>query len=321
MVFSFFRRSADAVFLSRPLLWIPVWGYCIFGYCSGLTFLHGFNLTAAWRLSLYPAVWMFVFSCSVGAVYVINQIADREVDAKNTGFPLLAKGGIPLWLARGTAGALAMASIFLPFFSRPIVSLFSVLSLTVGLVYSLKPTYLSGRFFLDFLSNAIGFAFIAFGVGWHLSGATFGPMFVFSCAPYFLLMCAGSISSTLPDIEGDRSCGKKTTAVTIGSRPAHVIASLFIVAGCVMAFFMHDWVAAFCAGVAVPLYIVHLIRNTVSSMEATYKIGGLAMMLAAAVIFPLLAPVSLAALIATIFYFRLRYHVKYPSLVPADSSR
>ena len=314
---AFLSRIADAVFLARPLLWIPVWGYCAFGYFSGLSAMHGFHLTAAWKTPFAVAAWMLAFSCSVGSVYVINQVADRQVDAMNAGFPLLAKGNIPLWLAWATAIILALASLLIPIAKRPVVSLFSAMSLAVGIIYCIKPFYFSGRFVLDFLANAAGFAGIAFGVGWHLSGAAFGVTFFISSAPYFLLMCAGSISSTLPDIEGDRKSGKKTTAVTMGLQSAHILASLFIAAGLAVSFILHDWVALTCAGLAVPFYSTYLIRKTAGTMESTYKIGGLIMILAAAAVFPYLIAASLLSLFATIVYFRLRFHVWYPSLVPA----
>lgn len=314
---AFLSRSADAVFLARPLLWIPVWGYCAFGYFSGMSAMHGFHFTAAWKTPFAAAAWMLVFSCSVGAVYVINQIADRQVDAMNAGFPLLTKGNIPLRLAWTTAITLALASLLIPLAGRPVVSFFSAMGLAVGIIYCIKPFYLSGQFILDFLTNAVGFACIAFGVGWLLSGATFGVTFLVSCAPYFLLMCAGSISSTLPDIEGDRKCGKKTTAVTIGLQNAHILALSFIIAGLVVSLVLHDWVALTCAGLAVPFYSAYLIRKTAGTMESTYKIGGLIMMFAAAAVFPYLIAASLLSLFATIAYFRLRFNVWYPSLVPA----
>ncbi|HUI92653.1 MAG TPA: UbiA family prenyltransferase [Chitinivibrionales bacterium] len=314
---SFLCRVADAVFLARPLLLIPVWGYCAFGYVAGLSDVHGFHLSAAWKTPFSTAAWMLVFSCSVGAVYAVNQIADRHVDAVNAGFPMLAKGNIPLPLAGVTAFLLAAAAVLIPLAAYPAVSLFSAAALAVGFLYCVKPFYFSGRAGLDFITNAAGYGFIAFGVGWLLSGAAPGPAFFISSSPYFLLMCAGSISSTLPDIDGDRAYGKNTTAVTIGLRKAHVLASMFIAAGLTVSLLLNDWVALTCSLCAVPLYGAYLVRKTAGLMEATYKIGGLIMMLIAAVVFPYLVAGALLSLVATIAYFRLRFHVWYPSLVPA----
>ncbi len=321
MIRLFLVRLADAFFLARPLLWIPVWGFCIFGYVSGLRSMGRSDLGAAWGAPFSVSGWMLVFSFSVGAVYVFNQIADRAVDAVNAGFPLLARGNIPLRLAWGAAATLAIASVLIPLGKRPILSLFALLALAVGVAYSARPLYFSGRLAADFLTNAVGYAVVAFGAGWHLAGAGFGATFFLASLPYFFLMCAGSISSTLPDREGDRQCGKKTTAVTLGIAPAHLVASAFIVAGLVSSLLEGDWVAAICAGIAVPLYGAFIFRKTVRTMEATYKVGGMIMMIVAAALYPLLAPVSLLSLLATVVYFQVRFHVRYPSLVPVRPKR
>jgi 1,4-dihydroxy-2-naphthoate octaprenyltransferase len=188
-----------------------------------------------------------------------------------------------------------------------------------GFLYSAKPFYFSGRPVCDFLANASGYGLIAFGVGWRLAGAPIGLAFVAACAPYFFLMCAGSISSTLPDYDGDRKHGKNTTAVWLGPIVAHLIAFGFIVLGLAAAFFVRDWPAAVCGGIAAPLYAAHSFRNSAQTMEASYKIGGMILMLAAATLFPYLVPASILLLVATIVYFRLRFHVRYPSLVPDAS--
>ncbi len=310
------QRCADAVFLSRPLLLIPVWGFCSFGYVAGLRCVRGVAFAFGWGAPFPKFGWMLVFSLSVAAVYVFNQITDRNVDAVNAGFPLLSKGNIPLRVAWASAALLALASVLIPLWTRPGVAVFSCLALAVGFAYSAKPVHLAGRPVWDFLANASGYGLIAFGAGWHLSGAAFGARFLASSLPYFLLMCAGSISSTLPDYEGDRRYGKNTTAVFLGVRKAHLVACVFIAAGLACSLLVRDWAAAACAGCAVPLYAAHAVRNTVRSMEATYKIGGMLMMVAAAVLVPWLVPASLVSLLATVMYFRLRFHVSYPSLVP-----
>jgi hypothetical protein len=101
---------------------------------------------------------------------------------------------------------------------------------------------------------------------------------------------------------------------------AHHIAFGFVLLGIAAAVFVHDWPAAVCAGIAAPLYMAHSICKSAQTMEASYKIGGMILMLAAAVLFPYLVPASIMLLVATIVYFRLRFHVRYPSLVP-DSSQ
>lgn len=314
-------RIIDALFLARPVLWIPVWGFCAFGYFSGLVHNCDFSFSVAWSHQLPVFCRILVFSFSVGAVYVFNQMADRHVDEKNAGFPLLVKGNIPLWIAWSSVIVLALGSLCIPLFNNwKALSAFAAAALLLGVLYSVKPMFFTGRFLLDFLTNATGYGIVSFGVGWYLSGAElFSRSFAVYSVPYFFLMCAGSISSTIPDYEGDRKCGKNTTAVAIGTPQAHLMASCFLCASLGIALFTKNWVPVICAGLGMPFYIIFCFYKTQKTMEATYKIGGMISMVVAGMLFPLLIPASLITLVATVLYFRIRYHITYPSLIPVSN--
>jgi 4-hydroxybenzoate polyprenyltransferase len=198
------------------------------------------------------------------------------------------------------------------------LALLSAAALVVGVVYSCAPLRLSGRPILDFVSNAFGYGAIAFGVGWHLGGRGLMELdFVLSAAPYLCLMAAGSISSTLPDIDGDRAERKNTTAVVLGIPAAHGIATLFLVAAALSALSQHDLVAWYCALLSLPVYGAYMVIRSQLLMEATYKIGGALCMVAVALFVPLFAALSVVTLTATWLYFRVRFNVRYPSLLPA----
>jgi len=224
-----FLALLDAFFLTRPLLLAPVWGFSVFGLFRGLSAGGRAPMNMLWTVRHNGATfgWMAIFSLSVASVYVLNQIADVNVDKFNKGLPLLAKGKLSLAAAWWTAILCLALSILLPFFSHPSISAFSCGAALLGIAYSFRPLRFSGRPCFDFLTNAAGYGLIAFGVGWHLSGAAFSVAgFAASALPYFLLMCAGSISSTFPDYEGDKKCGKITTAVALGVRRAHAVATV-----------------------------------------------------------------------------------------------
>jgi 4-hydroxybenzoate polyprenyltransferase len=260
---------------------------------------------------------MAVFSLSVASVYVLNQMADVNVDKFNKGLPLLAKGKISMAGARTCAVVCAAVSILLPLLRHPPVSVFSAGAVALGIIYSFRPFRLSGRCYFDFLANAAGYGIVAFGVGWYFSGASFALNgFAASALPYFLLMCAGSISSTLPDYEGDRKCGKATTAVALGIRPAHIIATILLTAGLFVSLLFHDVIALACAAGALPLYVFYFIRPSVKSMEATYKAGGLISMLVAMLLMPIMGLAAGCMVILTWLYYKLRHHIAYPTLVP-----
>jgi len=305
-------RIIDLFFLTRPVVIAPVWGFCAFGMyrCNGNLFLFP-DVTCYLLILLY--------SMSVGAVYVINQIADYEVDRSNAGFPLLVRGNISMKSAWVCAVVCGLASIIGPLLlGSPSIALLSAIAITAGCIYSCKPFSLSGRPFFDFLTNAFE-AFLAFAAGWCvLGGELSGPLLYRYAAPYFLLMCAGSIGSTLPDITGDRAHGKITTAVRFGPRGANIIALACLALAVPTAILLSsDILALCCAAMALPFYIIYTARPTALTMELTYKVGGALTMIAATLAAPLIFPAGIFIFFITWLYFRKRHNISYPSLTPS----
>jgi 4-hydroxybenzoate polyprenyltransferase len=316
-------KALDAVFLCRPVLLIPVWAFCLFGYVRGRSVYTGYGALVGWRSSQpHVLLWTAVFSLSVGCIYVINQIADIEADRNNEGFALLPHGGVSLTLAWGVAAVLAVLSVGPSLAFRPTVAVLSLAAVGIGLVYSLKPARLSGRPVADFLTNALGYGVIAFGVGWHLAGERIVSLsFLQAASPYFLLMCGGSISSTLPDLPSDREHAKTTTAVALGTMRAHLLATLLVASAVVAAVLANDPLAAVVVCATIPLYLLFMVYKGRRPMEATYKVGGTIVMLAAALFCLEFAIAAVAVFFATRFYFRRRFGVSYPSLTPASYVR
>jgi 4-hydroxybenzoate polyprenyltransferase len=311
-------RLLDSIFVIRPAVLVPVWGFALFGYYRGaqLGVSHFFS---AWTMPVIkPFSWIILFSLSVGCVYILNQIADIEVDKKNGGLPLIASGIVSRMQAWIMAVITALLAIGIPlFFGHAILALLSLLSIVIGIIYSFRPLYFSGRPFFDFLTNAFGFGVIAFGCGWHCAGRSLADgEFIWSALPYFLLMAAGSISSTIPDMPGDSATGKMTTPVRIGAKNAHLLATILMVAAFFAALLMKDFFALFSASAALPLYFLYLVRPIKIFEESTYKIGGLICMMTVALLSPPFIILSSATVLATWMYFRFRHHVAYPSLIP-----
>ena len=315
-------RFLDLLFLTRPILLVPVWGFCAFGYWHGrngeLDSLYSF-----WKSTpLFVYFYIFIFSLSVGSVYILNQIADIKVDKKNGGLPLLASGITTKKVAWTGAITLFAISSLLPIVTgHTTLSLFAIFSVTLGFLYSFKPMSFSGKPVLDFISNAIGYGTIAFGAGWYLSRGT-GEISILTFAskslPYVLLMCAGSISSTLPDREGDLLEGKNTTAVVFGNRNSNLLATLILITSLIYSIFYFDPIALICTSIPLPIYIGFIFRPNTILMESTYKIGGALCIICACSILPLLLPAGMLVFFLTRLYFRLRHHVIYPSLVPVQ---
>lgn len=304
----------DLFFLMRPVVLIPYWGYALLGFylvSFGKDF-HLFNFLSFFKLNL-----VLIFSLAAGSVLVLNQIADIDVDKKNGGLPLLAKNIVSKKMAYIFAIILGLLSILLPIqFDQKHLALCSVSGIVLGIFYSFKPTYFSGRPFLDFLANALASG-VAFTAGAFISGIDLDLGQILLLAfPYLLLMCAGSISSTLPDYNGDKDVGKITTAVYLGIKRAHLIALLFIIAALVFSIFVKDTIGFTCALIALPIYIAYTLVNKPLLMEATYKVGGGSMMIIVGILFPQFLILSGLTFLITWCYYRYRHKVSYPSLVP-----
>lgn len=317
---SILTKVFDLFFSMRPILLVPVWGFTIFGYFKAKS--EGtLDIVKFWQsISIENYLYFLIFSLSVGAVYVFNQIADIDVDKKNGGLPLIATGIIKVKDAWIYSLILCVLAIGLPFIlSISTLSYFAIASISIGILYSFKPTFFSGRIGFDFLSNAIGYGFIAFGVGWWCGGKTlFSMEFIIAAIPYFLLMCSGSINSTLPDINGDKIDGKNTTAVVLGARKAHLLSMFFLVISAVLSIYYKDYLASTCSLLTIPFYIGYIIRPSRLMMEATYKVGGSICMLCACILMPVVLVLSCCIFYCTKIYFKYRHNVNYPSMIPAQ---
>jgi 4-hydroxybenzoate polyprenyltransferase len=312
----------DNFFVLRPVVIIPVWGFALFGYFKGRNGTIA-DLPIVWH-QIGPSLflWIVVFSISAGSVYVLNQIADIEIDKKNGGLPLLASGIVSPMNAWIMAIITAVVSIAIPaIFRHASITFLSAGTITIGIFYSFRPAFFSGRFLLDFISNAIGFGIIAFGCGWYLAGRLFFAdySFLFASFPYFLMMCAGSISSTIPDIRGDREGKKFTTAVVLGEKKAHLFAFVFVMAAAIYSLMAKDAIASICSISTLPFYLLFIISPKKVFVETTYKVGGALCMIAAGCIAPLFSVCALAVFLATWIYFRLRHGVTYPSFATAET--
>jgi 4-hydroxybenzoate polyprenyltransferase len=316
-----FSKLTDLFFTLRPVILIPVWGFSIFGYYRAVD-INPLKINEYW-FTISPLVYaaFLFFSISVGVVYVMNQLADIEVDKKNGGLPLIASGIVSVKAAWFLCATGTLITIIMPLFTPyKLLSFFSGLTILIGYIYSFKPFFLSGRVIFDFLSNATGYGVIAFGVGWYLGGRElFSGDFLCASLPYFLLMSAGSINSTIPDIKGDQAEGKNTTAVILGAFRSHLLSTSILLSAGIAAMIQKDLLALFCAILSLPVYFLYIIKQRTILMEATYKVGGALCMMCAFLVMPMFIPISLSVFFCTRIYFRLRHAVEYPSMIPSKT--
>ncbi|MGM0444752.1 MAG: UbiA family prenyltransferase, partial [Fibrobacterota bacterium] len=220
------------------------------------------------------------------------------------------------------AAFLSGLSLVIPLIlSFPLTALLSLFSLIIGGLYCFHPFYFTGRPLVDFISNALGYGAVAFAAGYAAAGGDiFTLAAVRAMTPYVLFMAAGSISSTLPDYEGDRAHNKRTTAVVFGRRRAHVLALMLVTGALAAALGIGDTQAVCISVAALPLYILYALIPKAIFMESIYKAGGAFAMLCIGWYYPILPAAGIVIAGATKLFFRMVYNVSYPSLLPAEDS-
>jgi 4-hydroxybenzoate polyprenyltransferase len=300
----------DYFFILRPLILIPVWNFLLIG--SFLADRQG-RLTGdlVWGLVIYTFV--------MGAVYILNQIMDIETDRLNKKLFILSGGYVTVKAAYIYMGVLWLLAIGLSFRFGSVFVLFIVLSIIMGIMYSLPPIKLKGRPILDTLSNGIGYGMINFAVGWLLVREFDSSMFS-QFLPYFLSISAVFINTTIVDIEGDRKARDITSGVFLGPRLSHLLSTLLMAGAIITAFMRRDYVCLIPAAVSFPLFVYtawYVSKNNREHRKATiasFRLPGVLFTLITCVLYPVYSLIILAVLVAMRVYYKRRFGMTYPTL-------
>jgi 4-hydroxybenzoate polyprenyltransferase len=300
----------DYFFILRPLILIPAWNFLLIG-----SFLAsrqgGFTMDLVWGLVIYTFV--------LGGVYILNQIMDIETDRLNKKLFILSGGFITVKVAYIEMAVIWSLAILFSIKFGTVFLIIIVISMLMGVMYSLPPIKLKGKPILDTLANGIGYGMINFAVGWLLI-REFDPSMFGRFLPYFLSICAVFINTTIVDIEGDRKAEEITTGVFLGANYAHLV-STFVMAGAIIsAYIQRDYICLIPAAVSFPLFVysaVYCSKNNRVNRKATiasFRLPGLFFTLITCLLFPFYSFVVLAVLVAMRVYYKQRFGMTYPTL-------
>jgi len=303
-------RALDYVFLLRPMILIPVWTFFLLGAHHGAA-ASGTEIDAPRLLA-----GLCSFTALLGAIYIVNQIADRDADLAANKLFLLSKGIVPVRAAWIEAAALAVAAFGVAFLFLP--ALFSwvlAASLALGAAYSLEPVRLKRRPVLDTLANAVGNGVLNTLAGWIAAGAPPGGWP--ALAPYPLAVASVHLATTLADAPADAGMGFRTSGAALGvSRGLFV--STALMGGAVVAAYLAANVPALAASIlSLPFFLIP-VRSVTSPAKAgdaliPAKAATLLFSIAAGFLFPLYIPFLAAAIFLTRLYYRRRFGIDYPS--------
>jgi 4-hydroxybenzoate polyprenyltransferase len=196
-------------------------------------------LGTAWHGGLTTVdVPVLLVALALASSYVcatsVNDISDREIDKINhpndVGRPLVTgtAGKGDLWTLFGVSGVLAVA---LSFAAGPVAVGIMVLSVAVGVLYSLPPARLSYRTFLAPITLAVAYVGIPYSIGVVVAGSNIGVRDLSLLAALYLLFTGRIILKDFRDREGDALYGKPTFLLRYGKGATCLATFLAVCAG------------------------------------------------------------------------------------------
>jgi len=293
------------------MILIPVWTFFLLGAW------HGSVVTGTPIDPVFLLAGVASFTAIAGAAYIINQITDRETDRASGKLFLISHGiiGLPAaWTETAILAALSIGSAALLLQRQYLYILLAGAAL--GAAYSLEPFRLKRRPAFDVLANAFANGVLNTLAGWAAIGAPFEGIVVL--APYPLAVAAVHLSTTLADIDGDRSCGLRTSGVVLGRRTG-ISVSTFLMAGAfAVAVLTRNTPAFYGSSVSLLFFVVASVserkKSSGTGILLPAKISTLAFSLVAGVLFPAYIPALAVVVVLTRIYYMKRFGIRYPTL-------
>jgi len=301
----------DYLFLMRPMILIPVWTFYLLGAYHG-------SMTTGETPDVQSLLAGFCsFTLLLGAVYIVNQIADRESDRANEKLFLVSHGVISTKAAWVETVILILVSFALGFIylPRPFIIILA-LSAALGAAYSLKPLRLKARPVLDTASNAVGNGILNTLAGWAAIGAPLDG--VERLLPYPFAVAGVHLATTIADIPGDRENSLRTSGTVLGERNAAVVSTLLMAAAVVVASIVKNDLAFYASLLSLPVFLVPARAGSVELIRRKSllpaKWATIIFSIAAALTFRVYLIWLVVVVLVTRLYYEKRFSIRYPHL-------
>jgi len=308
----------DYLFLLRPMILIPVWSFYLLGAHHGAA--------ASGQPIAEPPFFagLVSFTALLGAIYIMNQIADRKADLERDKLFLIPRGIIPLKTAWLEAGLLVAASFALGLAFLPLAfMLILAFSLALGAAYSLEPLRLKRRPLVDVLANAIGNGVLNTMAGWigaggyaALAGGHLHLLLVL--LPYPIAVASVHLATTLGDRDADARVGFRTSGVALGGSRGLLLATALMAGAAGAAYAVDNKPALIASLVSLPFFLLpgKSPRDRGKAFDVLFpaKVATLVYAVAAGFLFPVYIPILAAVIYVTRLYYKRRFNIEYPSL-------
>lgn len=323
-----FEKILDRIFLLRIFMHYPFQGILLLGGYYGWVSLQNYENLNIWEKILkvnqfnLPLLTSFIlFYLMMGGTYILNQIVDRETDKINRKNFFIADGHISvssaiiqMFALYGiTLGVVLILSWYNWFPGGMLYFSFFLVSLLMGIAYSLPPVRLSARPGLDMLANAVGYGFLNFTIG-YLSLTGWSWNIVVISIPLSLIGLAGFGATTIADIPGDIREGKKTIGVRLGEKKTYYLSIFLFVLAAVISLLIDNYILLAASIIPIPFQIWGLLTRGTKAALVTMRISNAPLVLISFIIFPLYFLGFIAVAVLTKIYYKKRFNINYPAL-------
>jgi 4-hydroxybenzoate polyprenyltransferase len=307
-------KLLDVLFLIRPPLLCVSSTFFFVGAAAALRSRTG-SYGPSLMLGALPSLGAYLIIVAVA--FTVNQIFDARSDAINRKNFLLPSGLVSRRQALVLVGVLC-ALLFALCWERTVMFVVLVVAgLSLAFGYSIPPVRLKARPIADMLANVAGFGWIGFLLGWLVFGEL-GRQALVRSIPYAVSMGAVFLNTCIPDEDGDRAVGDRTTCVAFGARVvslwALALMGLAVVAGIVV----DEPIAVVAALTAIPGFVAVALRQTAPSSVLASQLAAFVLFALAAICAPVLAVLGAVTYLGSRLYYRRRLRIGYPRLGGAD---
>lgn len=288
--------------LMRPTLFVPLWIFFLLG-------THYSRSDFSWKSALI----LLLFTLLMSGTYILNQIVDVESDKKNEKLFLLSDGIISPVHARIEMFFLFLVPLSFSWLIGSHIFIFFVVSLIMGIGYSIPPIEFKARPFLDLVWNAIGYGVIAFSLGW-ISVSSIQPATWIHSLPYFFAVGAVFVNTTILDIAGDQQEGKITTGVFLGKEKTLLFAIILDAIALLMSIILSDYICLIAAGISLPVFIYAFIAKEKKPILLSIRLTSSILAILVCILFPLIIPALIFIYGIQKYYYKRKFNLNYPSL-------
>lgn len=229
--------------------------------------------TAKMNIVEYP-LWIMNYDVSTllvflgitllcSGTFIINQITDKESDAKNQKLFLIGKY-IEIKKAQQFSNVISiMGMLLLVLGNLILVPLGVTIYILWGITYNKSPFEWKKHPYLGILTNIV-IGIILFLIGWlqvsGINGIEISNL-ISLMTPYILCFTAVSLMTNIPDIKGDASESANTFSVKFGRRTTTIIATLIVIVAFYLSYKNSDPIASTASLSSIPFFVFALFRN------------------------------------------------------------